>query len=125
MTSGLKIGQGGRWAGWGGWAALPLLALPLAALLNLSPVFQSLSQALDDTLLRLNAEPLHYDEVIVVDIDAASLRALQPQLGDWPYKRDVYAQLLNYLREAGVQLVVFDIVFAGARDGDSDFAAAL
>jgi len=106
-------------------AALPLLALPLAGLLSLSPVYQRLSETLDDTLLRLSAEHADYPEVLAVDIDDASLRSLQPQLGDWPYKRDVYALLLNYLRDAGARLVVFDIVFAGAREGDEAFAEAL
>jgi len=106
-------------------AALPLLALPLAALLSLSSIYQRLSETLDDGLLQLTAKTVRYDEVLAVDIDDASLRTLQPQLGDWPYERDVYALLLNYLRDAGVRLVVFDIVFAGPREGDAAFAAAL
>ena len=106
-------------------SALPLLALPLALLLSLSTVCQRLSVGLDDALLRLSARTTTFDEVLAVDIDDASLRLLAPQLGDWPYKRDVYALLLGYLREAGVKVVVFDIVFAGAREGDAAFASAL
>ena len=105
--------------------ALPLLALPLALLLSLSPAYQRLSVSLDDALLRLSARTTTFDEVLAVDIDDASLRELAPQLGDWPYKRAVYALLLGYLREAGVKVVVFDIVFAGAREGDAAFAGAL
>ncbi len=106
-------------------AALPLLALPLALLLTASALFERLSLSLDDTLLRLTARPAIFQEVSAVDIDDASMRLLRPQLGDWPYKRDVYALLLNYLREAGVKVVVFDIVFVGAREGDDSFAKAL
>ena len=105
--------------------ALPLLALPLALLLGLSPAYRQLSEALDDSLLRLSASAEHYTEVLAVDIDDASLQALQPRFGEWPYQRDVYALLLNYLRDAGVKVVVFDIVFAGAREGDAAFAKAL
>ncbi|MDY0744071.1 CHASE2 domain-containing protein [Paucibacter sp. R3-3] len=106
-------------------ASLPLLALPLALLLSLTPSYERASLLLDDALLSLAARPVHYDEVLAADIDDASLRNLQPQLGDWPYRRDVYSLLLNYLRDAGARVVVFDIVFSGPRDGDAALAAAL
>ncbi len=104
---------------------LPLLALPLALLLSLNGSYQRLQTTLEDTLQRWAAPTLKFDEVVAVDIDDASLRQLQPQLGDWPYRREVYALLLDYLREAGARLVVFDIVFDSARDGDAEFSRAL
>ena len=106
-------------------ASLPLLALPLTLLLSLTPSYQRASVLLDDLVLRLSARTERFDEVLAVDIDDASLRALQPRLGDWPYKRDVYGLLVNYLREAGAAVVVFDIVFSGPREGDEVFADAL
>ena len=106
-------------------AALPLLALPLALLLMASGALARLSLNLDDALLHLTARPASYHEVVAVDIDDASLRSLHPLLGDWPYKRDVYAVLLDYLRDAGVKVVVFDIVFVGERAGDAALARAL
>lgn len=106
-------------------AALPALALPLAFALLWSPQFERASTAFDDALLRLTAETQRYDDMLVVDIDDASLRALQPRLGDWPYRRDTYALMIDYLREAGARLIVVDIVFAGARDGDAALAEAL
>lgn len=110
-------------------ALLPLLALPLVLLLSqLSSAYDRLAVLLDDGLLRLSAEParaVDYAELLVVDIDDSALQTLRPQLGDWPYRRDVYSLLLGYLREAGAKLIVFDIVFAGARDGDLPFAHSL
>jgi signal transduction histidine kinase/CheY-like chemotaxis protein len=106
-------------------AQLPLLALPLAALLCLGSSWRELGRPLDDLQLRLSAPQQRYEEVLAVDIDDASLRALQPRLGPWPYKREVYALLLDYLREAGAALMVFDIVFGEARPGDAPLAAAL
>ncbi|MFO1285900.1 MAG: hypothetical protein U1F49_04755 [Rubrivivax sp.] len=38
-------------------------------------------------------------DVIVVDIDDASLAALKPQFGPWPFKRDVYALVIEQLRD--------------------------
>lgn len=67
---------------------------------------------LDDALLRLTARPASFNAVVPVDIDDASLRSLRTTLGDWPYRRDVYAVLLKYLRDAGVKVVV-----AGALGG--------
>gem|GEM_PF-835110 len=104
---------------------LPLLALPLALLLSLNGSYQRLQTTLEDALLRWAAPTLQFDEVVAVDIDDASLRQLQPRLGDWPYRREAYALLLDYLREIGARLVVFDIVFDSARDGDAVFSRAL
>ncbi len=106
-------------------ASLPLLALPLAALLSFTPSYQRASALLDDSLLKLAARPARYDEVLAIDIDDASLRALQPQLGGWPYQREVYSLLLNFLRDAGARITVFDIVFSGPREGDAAFARAI
>ena len=103
----------------------PALALLLVLLLSLSSSYQQLQTRFEDMLVRWGATEARFDEVLVVDIDDASLRALRPLLGDWPYRRDVYALLLDYLRESGARLVVFDIVFSGARDGDAEFARAL
>lgn len=114
---------------WARWlrhpAALLLLPLPLVLLLSLGSSYQRLQTTLEDTLARWAAPTLRFDEVVAVDIDDASLRLLQPRLGDWPYRREVYALLLDYLREAGATLVVFDIVFDSAREGDAAFARAL
>jgi signal transduction histidine kinase/ActR/RegA family two-component response regulator len=110
---------------WLSLACLPLLGLPLAALLCFGSDYRALADPADDIQLRLAAPAHRYDEVLVIDIDDASLRALQPRLGGWPYGRDVYALALGYLREAGARLVVFDIVFGGQRPGDERLAQAL
>ena len=106
-------------------ASLPLLGLPLAALALWLGSWRDAGDPLDDLQLRLAAPDLRYEEVLAVDIDDAGLRALQPRLGPWPYGREVHALLLDYLREAGVTLVAFDIVFGEARSGDAAFAQAL
>ncbi|QPF75671.1 CHASE2 domain-containing protein [Roseateles sp. DAIF2] len=107
-------------------AQLPLLALPLAVLLCLgSAGWRALGPPLEDLQQRLAAPMQRYDEVLAIDIDDASLRAVQDRLGPWPYKREVYALVLDYLREAGASLVVFDIVFAKDRVSDAPLAQAL
>ncbi|MCL4177206.1 MAG: CHASE2 domain-containing protein [Verrucomicrobia bacterium] len=60
--------------------------------------------------------------VIVVIEDRASLDALGER--DWPPDRRVHARLVDRLREAGAQVVVFDILFRNPRPGEDEFLAA-
>jgi len=101
------------------------LALLLAWLLSLTPVVQRLSLALLDSQMQLALHDPRRDDVAVVDVDDASIRTLQSQLGPWPYRRDTYALLADYLFELGAKLVVFDIVFADAREGDVQLARSI
>ncbi|MFG6486477.1 CHASE2 domain-containing protein [Roseateles sp. BYS78W] len=108
----------------GRWLALPVAAA-LWALLNVLGVQPRLDRVLADQLVRAAAPLPQPGGSVIVDIDDASLRALREPLGDWPYSREVYALMLDYLRQAGARLVVIDIVFAGPRDGDERLAKAL
>ena len=103
---------------------LPLVAVSMAWLLWLM-LHVSGARVFEDLLLRLGSRPASFDKVLVIDIDDASLAGLRAQLGSWPYQRDVYALLLDYLREAGATTVVFDIVFGEPREGDDAFARAI
>src|SRR5258706_329648 len=69
--------------------------------------------------------PVPLESVLVLDIDESSLQRLKPHLGGWPYRRDVYALVIDYLRDAGVQAVAIDIVLADARDGDAPLRRSL
>lgn len=94
-------------------------------LLSLSGLQARVDRSLGDALLRATAPTARASDLVLVDIDDASLRALREPLGEWPYARDAYALMLDYLRQARVRLVVIDIVFAGAREGDARLAEAL
>ena len=50
------------------------------------------------------------DQVVIVDIDEASLR--DDHLGQWPWPRTVMAELVTNLKAAGAKAIVFDMVFA-------------
>jgi signal transduction histidine kinase len=105
------------------WA--PLLVVALVALLAGSPLRQPLADGLHDVALRAVARQAHFHEVLVIDIDDASLRALRPRLGGWPYSRDTYALAVSYLRELGARAIVLDIVLTEAREGDAALARTL
>lgn len=71
------------------------------------------------------------DQVAVILIDEASLRAMNPAYGRYPWPRSVYAELLGYLALGSPQAVVFDLLFsedekdaAGAGHSDRRLAAA-
>lgn len=100
-------------------------ALLVAWVLSLTPPYQRLDAWLSDAQQALVASERYSDDAIVVDIDDASLRALQPQFGTWPYGRDTYALVIDYLAEMGARTVILDILLADPRDKDDRLAAAM
>lgn len=107
------------------WIWLPGLAWAISALFALSPIYGRMTDAMDDLHQRLFARSQSFDAALVIDIDDASLPKLQPLIGSWPFKRDIYAAVTEYLREAGAAAVVFDIVFADPREGDEELRASV
>lgn len=60
--------------------------------------------------------------VLVYDIDDASLQRLQPRLGAWPYRREVYALLIDALRRAGARAIALDLLLLDPSEGDAQLA---
>ncbi|WP_395703015.1 CHASE2 domain-containing protein [Aquabacterium sp.] len=110
-----------------GWVPLAtaLAGLLLGWLLATQPALRRGDEWLTDLQLRWVASPVPVDEVLVLDIDEASLRALAPVFGGWPLRRDAYALVIDYLREAGARAVAIDVVMADAREGDAALQHAL
>ena len=50
------------------------------------------------------------DRVVIVDVDEASLGSI----GQWPWRRDIVAGLIDRLREHGAAIIALDIIFAEA-----------
>lgn len=65
-----------------------------------------------------------HQDIVLVEIDELSLRALEPQAGRWPWPRAVHAALVDYLSRGPARLIVYDVNFAepdsrvGFRYGD-------
>ncbi|MBN7136382.1 hypothetical protein A7A76_16725 [Lysobacter enzymogenes] len=95
-------------------AGAALGAAALAALLTVSGA----AWRLDDFLYDLHLSHWGYppdDDVVVVAIDDRSLN----ELGQWPWPRDLHAQMLDRLGYAGVRGVALDLVLAEPdRNGD-------
>jgi len=100
-------------------------ALLLALLMAQTPFFQRVDRWLSDTQQGLIASDARFEHTVVVDIDEESLLLLQPYLGPWPYKRDIYALVLDYLGELGASKVCFDVLTSEQRPGDGALSAAV
>ncbi|HWR76986.1 MAG TPA: EAL domain-containing protein [Thiobacillus sp.] len=104
---------------------IPLVALTVAGALSLTSLYQRLDALSLDTQTRLVAQNYFFKDALVIDIDAPSLQELQTFFGGWPYKRDTYALLIDYLNEMGARAVALDIVFADPREGDERLSEAI
>ena len=53
-------------------------------------------------------------DIVIVDIDEASLAALAPDYGRWPWPRQVLGEFLEQIEKQQPKAVVFDILFSDA-----------
>lgn len=101
-------------------AGAAVLAGALAALLTVSGA----TWRLDDFLYDLHLSQWTYapdDDVVIIAIDDRSLA----EIGQWPWPRDVHAQMLDRLGYAGVRGVALDLVLAEADRGGDEHDRAL
>jgi CHASE2 domain-containing sensor protein len=94
------------------------------------PLFTYLDRRAYDGFLRdLPVSPQDNSRVTVIDIDERSLAAV----GQWPWSRDVLAQLVTRLREMGATVIALDVIFPesdrfqrpeAARSDETDAALA-
>jgi adenylate cyclase len=74
-------------------------------------------------MLQQTDEPITSQDIVVVTIDETAIE----KHGQWPWKRDVLADIIWKLREAGAGIIVLPILFSEADrlGGDMDLAQAL
>jgi adenylate cyclase len=90
-----------------------------------------LENAAYDQRFRWLARPeLASPEIVVINFDNASFAypGMLENLGRWPWRRNLYALLLHYLRQAPPRAVGVDIIFAGSdahAGDDQNFAQIL
>jgi len=83
-----------------------------------------------DTLIsnRLRTPPPDPD-IVIIDIDEASLAGMAREHGRWPWPNRVLGELVHGLEEQGPRAIVFDILFSDADvlrpDSDAAFNAAI
>lgn len=107
------------------WLAITLFTVVVTVLLNLygeQTGISRLNYTFYDSILRVAPHPLVGDEIVIIAIDDHSLE----QLGRWPWRRQVHAQLLDHLTHA--RRVGLDVVFGDPNpafpDDDAQLAEA-
>lgn len=78
-------------------------------------VGENLRQKAFDTMVkhRIKLPPADPD-IVIVDVNEASLAALAPEYGRYPWPRQVFAEFIEHLETQHPKAVVFDILFADA-----------
>jgi len=96
------------------WALLGLILLPLTAILAPGRLV-TLDNLIYDRLLGWT--PVAPDaRLLLVEIDDRSLAAI----GRWPWPRNVHAELIERLHQAGVGQVLLDVIFTEASEPHAD-----
>lgn len=90
-----------------------------------TPLGRHLSRLGEDFLQEVAAPPVDFSGLVLVDVDEASVNALLPSLGPWPYDRSVFARVNDFLLQRGARSILYDIVFAEPRAGDGELRASL
>ncbi|GAB4121731.1 MAG: adenylate/guanylate cyclase domain-containing protein [Sideroxydans sp.] len=103
---------------------LALLELLLAH--SLSP----LESLLSDVFVRSQAQALAPDpDIVIVDIDDASLAQMEDEAGRWPWPRAIHGELVRGIAAQQPRAIVFDILFSERDpfrpDSDDAFNQAL
>jgi adenylate cyclase len=107
--------------------ALAILCVAGAWLISSLSFFQILEMRTLDYRFRLLGEQSSASpEIVLVEVDELSIKTLEPEEGRWPWRRDTHALLVEYLKNGGARLVVFDVLFTEAdlKHPESDEAFA-
>jgi len=72
------------------------------------PQLQSLDNSLRDIFFQIRGEIPTTGEVVIIDIDEKSLTTF----GQWPWERNLVAQLIQQLSDDGAGIIGLDIVFS-------------
>ena len=92
---------------------LGVAAATIAFVLGLTPFVKTVELKAYDWRMRLTASPADARrDIVMVAIDQASIRNLEPLVGRWPWPRFIHGSLLDFLARAPAKAVVYDVIFA-------------
>ena len=103
------------------WTALITLALVVAIRVASPPFVESMRLRYFDTLITSKAPT--ENNIYTVNIDEATI----DKYGQFPFKRDVYAQLINDIYQRNAGLVVFNVLMpeVDRQGGDKQLASLM
>jgi adenylate cyclase len=74
-------------------------------------------------LLGIDEASRSLDTLFADDLEKSSTLRLMKK--GWPWNRQVHADIINRLADAGASAIIFDVIFPSEREGDDAFRAAL
>ena len=94
-----------------------VFALALSALVvvdaTVLPIMRGLEKQTSDLMMRWRGQVAPPDpEIVVIDIDEASLAAMSREYGRWPWPRAVLAEMLEAIEAQQPRAIAFDILFS-------------
>ncbi|MEI6647632.1 MAG: adenylate/guanylate cyclase domain-containing protein [bacterium] len=84
------------------------LAIAILFLKDSIPTLDRMTAVVEDLSVRYAAKPYQSTDIVVLDIDEASIT----KLGQWPWTRYRLGQILNTLTEMSPAAVAFDFIFS-------------
>jgi len=99
-------------------------------LLNINNFLEDLELKTFDFRCRMAGKVIKPNpNIVLLSIDDNSLEILENQYGRYPWSRDIYAKVINYLESGKVDSVIFDLMFIGNHKGfennDRELAATI
>ena len=104
---------------------IALAAIVTAYVLTGTSFIKNLDLQLHDVQARFMAQQVDFSNILIVDVSEETIKALEPTIGAWPYGRNVYAKVTEFLRDAGARSISFDILFSEEREQDETLAETL
>lgn len=99
-----------------------LVTLIIATVLDNQGAFDRIENMVFDSRVKMyRSDKVLPDEIKVVLIDEYSLQTMDPILGNFPWPRSVYADVLDFMAMGGAKAVIFDILLT---ETERDRAAA-
>lgn len=87
---------------------VPVVLLVLAAFAAIFHAFSKMDLRFYNIMLRLSPEVEHIEDLVIVDIDDESIASIDK---NWPWPRDIMADVLIRMKEFGAARAVFDIEY--------------
>jgi len=105
---------------------ITMVVLLMLGALEYSGALKRLEWITEDARAKLlRKEKALHPDIEVILIDEASLQAMDPLLGRWPWPRWIWADLINFLSMGEPRAIVFDVLFSESGEGDETFAEAM
>ncbi|MBU0710855.1 adenylate/guanylate cyclase domain-containing protein [bacterium] len=97
-----------------------IVSLIIGIIASLAALLSSKTMLIDrwekqaqDMIYRTFYREIHPEDVVIIAIDQNSLNHLQEhQKLLWPWPRDVYAMMTDFLTECGAKMIAFDVIFS-------------